>query len=116
MKVATSLISFYYLAIQDDGTEFRVFQSSEMGYSNAKRALQYKFGIETSESTIFNGGKCFTPTKFPYLEKKEHCLAYLNWSINEKNKDGKFFVDFPLETYTNNNPIIDVKLCVVVKK
>lgn len=116
MKVATSFISLYYVAIQKDGTEHKVLVNSEIGFSNAKRALENKFGIKTCESTIFNGRKFFTPEKFPFLKDKAHCLAYLNWAIFEKNKGGRFFVDFPLETYTKNNPIIDVKLCAVVKK
>lgn len=113
MKVPTLYLQIFYLAIDKDGNQHEVWTNSEIGCRETCRLLEKYYGIQTVPSTVFNGKKIFTPTKFLGNKEKIDTLAYLNWSLNRTNRESKFFDNDPEKRkYYKNNPIVDVKLIV----
>jgi hypothetical protein len=112
MKVPSLLIHVFYIAIYKDGTEKTLNVQSVTGCSETATFLEEYFGIKAAPSTVWQGKKKYTPIKFRYMENKAYALGYLNWALNFPKNEGTYFYSDVIDKskYTENNPIIDVKV------
>src|SRR3990167_10097307 len=109
MKVPTLPLNSVLIALDKDNNRHEVSDRLIFGCWEMCQYLKDNFGIETVVSTVYNGKKIFTPTKFPYGKSREYYLAFLNWVLNFPKEERADFFDNEIEAekFYLNNPIVD---------
>lgn len=118
MKVASLAVYSYYAAIGKDGKRYNIADWLEIGLWEMQRAIENKFGIVTSTTTIYNRTKAkstkgFKLNKFGYSKDKAELLAFANWVLFfPPEQRANFFVnESNIERFYKDNPIVDIELC-----
>jgi hypothetical protein len=119
MKVSSLLIYRYYVAISKDGKRYNISDWLTTGLWEAKRELEKKYGVVTSQTTIYNrakskSAKAFPINKFGYLKNKAELMAYANWVLffPTDEREEFFTNEINKERFYKNNPIVDIQICV----